>query len=101
MSLYRCTKCDVVENTACGEYWIQRIDAAEAERPFSPLCSQCLTGTWHGQFPREGVSADWVTDARGFLWRTSQLSRVEHLGPFTPVSVIPDESLQHERGSDG
>jgi hypothetical protein len=28
MSLYRCTRCDVVENTALGGYWIQQMDAA-------------------------------------------------------------------------
>lgn len=88
MSLYRCTKCDVIENTALGEYWVQMMDAYEADTPFAPLCSLCHAGEWHGEFRREGISADWVTDVRGFLWRKSELDKVgAHLGPFRPVEV--------------
>lgn len=47
MPLFRCSKCDCVENTALGEYW---------GRPEKPLCSECseIRGNrWHGQFPKE------------------------------------------------
>lgn len=100
MSLYRCTRCDVVENTATGGYWMQQIEAHEKELLFRPLCSQCSTGEWHNEFPREGVSAEWVTDGRGFLWRASELKTVgAHLGPFTPVDALADASCRACDGS--
>ncbi len=94
MSLYRCTKCDVVENTALGGYWLQQMAAAESSQPFRPLCSQCNPdiGVWHGQFPREGVTGEWLVDNRGFLWRPDQIKGLDHLGPFSPVSAISEAS---------
>jgi hypothetical protein len=87
MSLYRCTKCDVIENTALGGYWEQQINAHEAGEPLKPVCSQCFTGTWHGQFPRRGITNEYVEDARGFLWKPDQAAKLEHLGPFKAVTL--------------
>lgn len=42
MSLYQCEECGCCENTALGSYWGQ-------ERK---LCSECATGTWHGEFAK-------------------------------------------------
>ena len=44
MSLYVCSSCKSIENTALGPYWGYA----------SPqLCSACGRGMWHGRFPRE------------------------------------------------
>lgn len=45
MPLFKCAQCGYLENTALGDYWHD-----PAERP--ALCSQCSTGTWHGEFQR-------------------------------------------------
>jgi hypothetical protein len=46
MPLFNCSACGAVENTALGNYWWNR-------RQHKPvLCSECDTGTWHGQFPK-------------------------------------------------
>lgn len=92
MSLYRCTKCDVVENTTLGEYWLQHLEAAENGKKFRPLCSLCNPdiGEWHGQFPREGVTSEWLVDNRGFIWRPNQIKGLSHLGPFKPVAAQSD-----------
>ena len=47
MSLFKCTECGVVENTATSGYWFRR--------GATPLCSQCdpNIGKWHGIFPRQ------------------------------------------------
>lgn len=89
MPLYRCTKCDVVENTACGGFWQQQMKAHEDGVKHEPLCSQCdpEIGEWHGKFPRQGVTSAWLLDSRGFLWRPKEAETVKHLGPFVPVTV--------------
>ena len=89
MSLYRCTKCDVVENTALGGYWMQQLEAHQSGAPFHPLCSQCnpAIGKWHGEFERNGITAEWLQDARGFIWRPHEAETVKHLGPFVPVAI--------------
>lgn len=45
MSLYICTKCQVIENTALSSYWWNH----------QHLCSKCDPdiGKWHGRFERE------------------------------------------------
>lgn len=89
MSLYRCTKCNAVENTATGGYWIQQINAHKDGKRFDPLCSECNPeiGAWHGQFPKRLVTPDYLEDARGFLWRPKDAATVPHLGPFKVVEV--------------
>lgn len=51
MPLFACTKCRAVENTACGDYWMN------AGRGKPVLCSECspLIGKWHGRFPKESA----------------------------------------------
>lgn len=46
MPLFHCSKCGVVENTALGAYWYERLEGKPV------LCSECSTGTWHGRFPK-------------------------------------------------
>lgn len=49
MPLFKCSKCGCVENTACGDYWVN------AGRGKPVICSECspLIGKWHGRFPKE------------------------------------------------
>ena len=57
MSLYLCSECGVIENTALGAYYGNRI------RKEPVLCSLCGKGEWHGRFPRQQYDpakhADW------------------------------------------
>ncbi len=60
MGLYRCTKCGCVENTALGHFHAAKLDGEPV------LCSECHTGTWHGEFPkRTPEEAGYVVDGRG------------------------------------
>jgi hypothetical protein len=47
MPLFNCSKCGTIENTALGAYWYNRA------KDLPVLCSECATGTWHGQFAKE------------------------------------------------
>lgn len=55
MGLFICSKCEAVDNTALGAYW---------DRWKEPLCSECETGAWHDQFPKETLEQ---AQARGSL----------------------------------
>ena len=65
MPLFECDKCHCVENTACTmHYW---------GHP-TKLCSECDTGTWHGQFdkwPAKGM----LVDNQGFIWTTAEVEK--------------------------
>jgi hypothetical protein len=63
MPLFACTKCRCIENTACaaGGYWINKMQAKD------PLCSECMTGRWHGQFPKE-TATGMLLASDGFLY---------------------------------
>jgi primosomal protein N' len=52
MGLFRCEKCNVIENTALCNFWIN-YDNFTKKR--SILCSQCdpKINKWHNRFPRE------------------------------------------------
>jgi hypothetical protein len=47
MSLFLCTTCGCVENTACCAYWSRK----DMDKP---ICSECdpRIGQWHGRFPK-------------------------------------------------
>lgn len=49
MTLFECSRCHVVENTACCNFWWDVQHAGNAA-----LCSQCdpAIKEWHGHFPR-------------------------------------------------
>lgn len=73
MGLFVCEKCECIENTALGHFWmVNRIEEFEWTEELSkyknkPLCSDCaprrfangtLTGMgkWHDKFPKEHIS---------------------------------------------
>ena len=70
MSLFKCSGCGCVENTALGAYW---------QRPHSALCSECATGKWHGQFAEE--------DARGPKWKRGSDGFLYQDGGWTPTNI--------------
>lgn len=47
MSLFKCSNCGCIENTALGAYWYRK--GMEGKEP---LCSECDTGEWHGEFKK-------------------------------------------------
>jgi hypothetical protein len=62
MSLFKCSKCGCVENTALGEFWPKW-------RTKDWLCSECATGKWHGKFPKENaVETGYYIDSDGFIY---------------------------------
>ena len=67
MSLFCCSQCGCVENTALADYHIQEHDHLGGE-PFKPLCSECNPGIreWHGKFEKRSAVGMWV-DKQGFL----------------------------------
>lgn len=64
MSLFKCSSCGCVENTALSFYWIRPKDAPA-------LCSACDPdlNDWHGLFPQEPADDKYVVDEDGFLQR--------------------------------
>jgi hypothetical protein len=58
MSLFKCSGCGCVENTALSGFWFK------GDKP--PLCSECdpEIGQWHGLFPKEDA------DTAGYVPRS-------------------------------
>jgi hypothetical protein len=65
MSLFECTECHCVENTAVGFYWEAQLKGQD------PKCSECHTGEWHGIFPKWSAKG-WYRDANNGLWRNEE-----------------------------
>ena len=64
MSIFQCSKCGCVENTACCDYWWE---VYHEKKP--ALCSECnpKIGRWHGRFEKQPASGYWI-GADGFLY---------------------------------
>jgi len=74
MGLFKCAKCECIENTALGFYWSKNMpegfdwDEDNIDFKGKPLCSECAPksysdthkptgfGKWHGKFPKEHIS---------------------------------------------
>jgi hypothetical protein len=74
MGLFKCSKCNCIENTALGHYWgsdrSEGYDWDESNKEFKgkPLCSECAPktysdtheptgfGKWHGRFPKRNIN---------------------------------------------
>lgn len=73
MPLFECSKCGAIDNTAISGYWEQQMNYFEAQRDlkdFKPECSECFTGTWHGEFPKKLAKEEgYIADSRipGFI----------------------------------
>jgi hypothetical protein len=67
MPVYCCRKCGCLENTALSSYWSQLRSGKPVE------CSECLTGKWHGEFPKMSTKGFFV-DSDGFIYAKEELS---------------------------
>ena len=83
MSLFQCTACGCVENTALCNYW-QRLSA---QQPW--LCSACdpEIQEWHGQFPQASAVGWWVDTAK-HLWKVPEQAPSHYI----IVGQITDEA---------
>lgn len=73
MPLFVCQKCLHVENTALSDYWVQEMDAHERGGAFGPVCSECRTGDWHGQFPKTHINDTHYVEDGKFLKHKSEM----------------------------
>jgi hypothetical protein len=82
MSMFCCSKCGCVEDTALCHYWSARL------RRTPVVCSLCdpAIGRWHGQFPRRPAEGEgWVMGEHGaLLWNRSEVE--DWLG--TPIEIL-------------
>jgi len=76
MSIFRCTKCGCIENTATSNYWEQR-HPYEGGEPKPILCSECdpAIGKWHGRFKKQPAKGLMLGED-GFLY--SKKDNVTH-----------------------
>lgn len=63
MSLFACTQCGCVENTACCRYAVRK------HKGLPLLCSECDPdiGKWHGRFIKRSAEG-MLVDNLGHLW---------------------------------
>lgn len=51
MPLFECTRCGTVDNTALSPtFWRKHTDRVPV------LCTECETGTWHGEWEKQTVA---------------------------------------------
>lgn len=70
MPLFKCDKCEAVENTALSNYWHRPSEDSPK------LCSDCdpKIGKWHGAFEKRSASrGDYLVGSDGFLYHKAQL----------------------------
>lgn len=78
MSLFRCTRCGCVENTACSDfYW----DKYEEKIPV--LCSECKTGKWHGEFPKKSADG-YFYDKDDLIYHPEEVDQVKMVWKYNP-----------------
>lgn len=78
MPLFRCSKCDSVENTALGEYWWRKHEGSPV------LCSECASGDWHGQFEKQPfTNGKWIEGEDGFVYQPHELAKGGSLAHVT------------------
>ncbi len=61
MPLFRCSKCNAIENTALSLFWSRGCEPM--------LCSECdpKIGKWHGKFPKLDADAEGYAQNGNFL----------------------------------
>jgi hypothetical protein len=73
MPLFVCTRCHHVENTGLSSYFAKELEAHERGETFEPICSQCETDEWHGQFPRMHINDTHYVEDGKFLKHKSEM----------------------------
>lgn len=66
MPLFRCSRCDCVENTALSSYWVDQWKGR------ATICSECETGKWHNKFPKRSADGYYFDDT-GFLFHPDEI----------------------------
>ena len=85
MSLYRCSACGCVENTALANYWHCKME----QQPL--LCSACdpEIGIWHGQFTQQSATG-MLIDGAGHLWHPRTLMSMP--AHATIVGIVQEDA---------
>lgn len=96
MSIFRCSKCGCVENTATSNYWTQRFPMEKGGKEVDGavvLCSQCdpEIKQWHGCFPRMSAKG-FILCSDGFLYSKEDVASIN----FKTRSKIQDLNVVRE-----
>ena len=61
MPLFICSKCGCVDNSALAHAW------TEWSKNLPPLCTECKTGTWHGEWEKSPAS-DYIKGGKTYRY---------------------------------
>ncbi|SRR5690554_3939614 len=92
MSLFECSGCGCIENTALCNYHVRRYhhdDYDQHPEKYPPLCSECdpEIGEWHGQFEKRSAVGMQI-DQDGHLWSKEQINAGYLPGHFRIVGEV-------------
>jgi len=74
MSLFKCSQCGCIKNTAVGDYWVKVYKEKK-----DPLCSECSTGEWHGLFLKETPEEKgMIKYTDGFYWTPEEIKQLNY-----------------------
>ena len=92
MSLFICSQCQCIENTALGSYWGRvSID----RKP--PLCSECDTGFWHYRFTKTKATIENIIEHRVEIYsyfRESEKVTAALIEKIVPLGVTTKKRLK-------
>lgn len=97
MSLFLCSKCGCVENTALSKgvdgFWSRKV-----LKKLPPLCSECANGVWHGQFPKKTPpELDLVLYQNGYLYNPKQVKLSSTTNSFYKQLVVVEWFGQEDK----
>lgn len=94
MSLFVCSGCGCVENTALSNWAVRFLDKGADGSVSPPRCSACdpEIGRWHGEFKRRSA-VGWVLGKDGHLYTREQFDskQVHHTKPLRTIG--PNDPL--------
>ena len=75
MSVFLCSQCQMMENTATSHYWTR-------EKGTPPLCAECdpAIGKWHNCFDKNPIPPDCVEGPDGFVYHKDDPYLKKQLG---------------------
>ena len=81
MSLYICSKCGCVENTAASNFWNRGDGPA--------LCSECdpEIGRWHGMFEKRRPEEAAIVDRSGELMHRDRAAMIDAMDAYFQVPL--------------
>lgn len=84
MALFMCENCNCVENTACSDYWIDKIEG----NPL--LCSECQYGKWHDKFEKVTAKGCFI-DNDGFVYFPEEVNEEKMEWKYNPQIKMIDK----------